>query len=190
MLISPESSSRFISCYKSILLEVLQAIGQPPTNDVIQDLARARTHCIRHPEAVAAAIAALQDSGQILDPEVVRSLGTLKVEQWVYLRHTTRYAIFLDKDAKCAYAVKALTTPIHEVVGGQAVVFETGLVEFDGQFVCDGIVSGPVFLGSGYRAQFNAAYSELRKSGKFLVQPSAVTERLAANVPTDKARQR
>jgi lysozyme len=36
----------------------------------------------------------------------------------VYLRHTTRYAIFLDKAVKNAYAVMALTTPIHEVVGG------------------------------------------------------------------------
>jgi hypothetical protein len=187
MLLAPESSSRFISGYKSILLEVLRATGQSPTNNVIQDLARARKHCTVHPEAMATAIAVLQDSGQALDAEVVRSLGTLKVEQWVYLRHTTRYAIFLDKAAKNAYAVKALTTPIHQVVGGKAAAFETGLVEFEDQFVCDGIVMGPVFLGPGYRAQFNAAYSALRKVGNFFVKPSSETERLATTSPTHKA---
>jgi hypothetical protein len=186
VLLAPESSSRFINSYKAILLEVLRAVGHPSTNNVIQDLARARTHCTQYPDAMTTAIAMLQDSGQILDAEVVRSLGTLKVEQWVYLRHTTRYAIFLDKAVKNAYAVKALTTPIHEVVGGQAAAFETGLVEFEDQFVCDGIVMGPVFLGRGYRAQFNAVYSELRKSGNFLVKPSSASQRLAAAVPARK----
>ena len=187
MLLSPESASRFISGYKSILLEVLRAMGQSPSNNVVQDLARARKHWTQHPDAITTAIAMLQDSGQTLDAEVVRSLGTLKVEQWVYLRHTTRHAIFLDKTAENAYAVKALITPIHEVVGGQAAAFETGLVEFEGQFVCDGIVMGPVFLGPGYRAQFSAVYSELRKSGNFFVKPSSATERLTATFPTREA---
>lgn len=190
MLLAPESASRFINSYKSILLEVLRAIGQSPTNNVIQDLARARKHCAVHPGAMSTATAVLQDSGQTLDAEVIRSLGTLKVEQWVYLRHTTRYAIFLDKAVKNAYAVKALTTPIHLVVGGQAAAFETGLVEFEDQFVCDGIVMGPVFLGPGYRAQFNAVYSELRKAGNFFVKPSSASQRLAAATPARKASQR
>ena len=190
MLLAPESASRFINNYKTILLEVLRAMGQSPTNNVVHDLARARTHCSQRPEAIATAISVLQDAGHALDTEVVRSLSTLQVGQWVYLRHTTRYAIFLDKTVKNAYAIKALTTPIHEVVGGQAAAFETGLVEFEGQFVCDGIVMGPVFLGAGYRAEFNAMYSDLRKSGHFFVNPSARDMARVAKVLTSKNRKR
>ncbi len=188
MLLAPESASRFINNYKTILLEVLRAMGESPTGNVVHDLARARTHCTQHPEAMATAISTLQDAGHALDAEVVRSVNTLKVAQWVYLRHTTRYAIFLDKAVKNAYAVKALTTPIHLVVGGQAAAFETGLVEFEDQFVCDGIVLGPVFLGPGYRAEFNAMYSDLRKSEHFFVNPSSRDMARVAKVLISKAR--
>jgi hypothetical protein len=47
------------------------------------------------------------------------------------------------------------------------VVIETGLVQYAGRFVCDGLVSRILWLGKNYRNNFNRAYQAIRSEGRF-----------------------
>ena len=112
------------------------------------------------------AIAELESDGRAVEPDVVLAVKRMKVDRWVYLRQTKRFAVFIDKMVENAYEVRALTTPLDELVGEPPCTFEIGVFEYEGVFVCDGLALGPIALGPGYRAQFKAAYTAIRKAGR------------------------
>ena len=95
-------------------------------------------------------------------PDIKLALKSLRIERWVYLLSTTRYAVFLDLAVKNAFAARAQTNPIETMIGVAAFVFETGLFSFTGRWVCDGLIQNPVRLGCGYVAEVNAALAVLR----------------------------
>lgn len=64
-------------------------------------------------------------AGTAIAPDVQVALKSLRVEQWVYLRSTTRYAIFLAQAAKEAYAVLGLNNSVEEIVGTSAPEFDS-----------------------------------------------------------------
>ena len=167
MLLPPDSAFRFINGYKAVLLEVLKASGATPGGDIIRDLSAARSHAKQRQSSITEALFALEARGSAIDADVVRALQTLKVAQWVYLRDSAQYSVFIDMEVQNAYAVKALTIPIRRVASGCPATFEAGLFEFCGHYVCDGIIVNPVYLGTNYKSQFNAAYASIRKAGKF-----------------------
>ncbi len=172
MLLPADSAFLFIEGYKKLLLRVLARAHIERTDSIIGDLAKARSHVKKNPEAIDWVIAELNEDGASVDPGVTSGVKGMKVDRWIYLRQTQRCAIFLDKEAKNAYEVKALTTPLEELVGRPPYLIETGLVEYQDHFVCDGLVANPVALGSLYKAQFSAAYSAIRKAGLVHVRPS------------------
>jgi hypothetical protein len=135
-------------------------------------LAIARTIAKEQPGLLGSALTQLSAYGQGIDQAVADAIQTMRVAQWVYLRHTKTAAIFIDSEVKNAFAVRALTTPLNEVVESPSFTFEAGVFEYVGHYVCDGIVANPVFLGAGYRAQFNAAYTAIRKAGRFHAKPA------------------
>lgn len=167
MLLPRDQALRFIKGYKAVLLQVLSASGKPRSGSIIDDLAAARTHAKEKPELMENAFSELSAQGRWIGETVANAIRTMQVSQWVYLRHTKTAAIFLDKEVKNAFAVKALTTPLFEVVKEPPFTFEAGVFKYLGNYVCDGIVLNPVLLGPGYKAQFNAAYSTIRKAGRF-----------------------
>jgi hypothetical protein len=173
MLLPRDQALRFIEGYKSVLLRVLSNFGIERTQSIVSDLATARTKTIDDSQIIEKAIADLAKQGQPVEEDIVQAIRSMKVSQWVYLRHTKSAAIFIDKDVKNAYAVKALTTPIYEVAGEPPAMFITGVFQYLGNFVCDGIVKEPVVLGPGYKAQFNLAYSEIRKAGRYHAKTAA-----------------
>jgi len=182
MLLDPESAKSFIAGYGAVLLEILRNIKVRTTSNLIGDFAKARGHLKHHPAAIDDALHTLHDRCHPIEPRVGAAIRSIRVDQWVYLRSTTRYAVFIDSAADNAYAVLGLTDPIDANTGGQSVTFEAGIVELDGAYVCDGVVKGPVFLGSGLRRQFNASLAELRRSGRFhkAPRPAATMTRAAA----------
>lgn len=173
MLIPHAEATSFIDGYKAVLLDVLAAAGQKRTQDLISDLARARSHVADHPGALIEAIERVKNRGEPLTEPVECALRSLRIGRWFYLRHTTRYALFLDEHTQHAYAVKALNDPLHEIAGGKAVAFVAGLVEYGGQYVCDGIVLGPVHLGPGVMKDLNAAYRRIKAEGRFHISAAA-----------------
>jgi hypothetical protein len=167
MLLPRDQALRFIEGYKSALLTALKLLGVDRTSSVIADLANARAKISADPALVEKAFAELSAQGNQIDADVVQAIRSMKISEWVYLRNLSAAAIFIDKEVRHAYAVKALTTPIQDVVDGPPAMFTAGVFQFAGLYVCDGIVVNAVMLGPGYKAQFNAAYSEIRKAGRF-----------------------
>ena len=121
--------------------------------------------------ALGTALTTLELAGTAIAPDVQRALKSLRIAQWVYLRSTMRYAIFLDQAASEAYAVLGLNNSVEEIVGTSAVAFEAGLFSFGGRYVCDGIIQAPILLGPGYRRQFSASFADIRKRGRFHAKP-------------------
>ncbi len=173
MLLARDQALCFIEGYKSALLQVLHAAEIERTDSIIGDLADARKRVKQQPMAMEEAFAAMAAQGIPLDGAVVQAIRTMRVKRWVYLRHTRQAAIFIDEEVKNVFAVKALTTPIYEVVDSPPSTFEAGVFEYCGHYVCDGIILNPVMLGPGYGAQFKAAYAEIRKAGRYHVMPAA-----------------
>jgi hypothetical protein len=173
MLIARESAFRFIEGYKAILCRVRDDAGLEKSRSITMDLAAARTHAKHKPALIDHAIASLASMGQAVDPEIVTAVKSMRVEQWVYLRHTKTFAVFIDEKVENAYKVRALTTPLYELVDEPPFAFEMGVFEYEGFFVCDGLALNPVVLGPGYKAQFKAAYSEIRKAGRLHVRTAA-----------------
>jgi hypothetical protein len=173
MLLEPLQAQRFIAGYKAILLHVHAVAKLKKSKSVIADLAAARGYLTKHPQNLNAAFTALEAEKRGIEDEIADAIRSMRVDQWVYLRHTTRYAIFIDHEMTTARAVRALTDPIAAITGKPAVTFKAGVFEFDGCDVCDGIIDTLVYLGPGYRATYNAAYARLRETGHFLVAPAS-----------------
>jgi hypothetical protein len=167
MLLPREQALRFINGYKPALLRVLKNTNTASTGSVNDDLAAARSLIVEDRKLLEVAFTDLANEGEAVDPEVVAAIRSMRVGIWVYLRHTKTFAVFLDQEVKEAYAVRALTTPLNELLDEPPFALETGVFEFQSQFVCDGLALNPVALGPGYRSQLKAAYSQLRKSGHF-----------------------
>lgn len=173
MLLPREQALRFIDGYKAVLLKVLKNTNTPTTRSMNNDLASARSLMLADRGLLEAALSVLEGEGKPVEPAVASAIRSLRVEQWVYLRHTKTFAVFLDKTLENAYAVRALTTPLNELLDEPPFAFEAGLFEFEGLFVCDGLVLGPVALGPGYRSQLKSAETELRKAAKFHARAGA-----------------
>jgi hypothetical protein len=173
MLLPRESALRFIEGYKAILLRLLADAGLPRTRSITDDLAAARSHAKDVPALIERAIDALQLEGSEVEPAVASAVRSMKVDQWVYLRHTKTFAVFIDKKVENAYEVRALTTPLNELLDEPPFAMEMGLFEYEGLFVCDGLALNPVALGPGYKAQLKAAYTAMRKAGRVHARAAA-----------------
>jgi hypothetical protein len=134
---------------------------------LLEMLDSARDVTIASPSIIDVAASELERKGSPVPLEVVCAIKSLQLNQWVYLRDTTTYSVFLDPSGKDAYAVLGLTDRLRDILGGSGVSVRTGLVEYSGRVVCDGIVSNLVWLGSNYRKEFSANLAELKKEGKF-----------------------
>jgi hypothetical protein len=173
MLLPREQALRFIDCYKAVLVRVLEDTNTATTESINNDLASARTLVKTDRGLLEAALSELAAEGKSIEPAVASAIRSLRVEQWVYLRHTKTFAVFLDKRIENAYAVRALTTPLDQLLDEPPFTFEAGLLEFEGLFICDGLVLNPIALGPGYRSQLKSAYAHLRKIGKFHAHAAA-----------------
>lgn len=172
MLLDPVAAQRFMAGYKAILPHVHATSQLKKGKGVIADLAAARNYLTKHPQNLNPAFLELEADKHGIEDDIATAIQSMRVDQWVYLRHTTRYALFIDHEMTIAHAVRGLTDPIAAITGKPAVMFKAGVFELDGCFVCDGIIEAPVYLGPGYRATYNAGYAQLRTAGQFLVAPA------------------
>ena len=170
MLLPQPDAQRFIAGYKAVLLEVLSASGKKRSNDIVGDLAAARSYAKQNAVVLANAIDAIQARGEQLDEDVAKAVRSLRVGQWFHIHHTTKYALLLDAATENAYAVKALTNPLHEIAGSRCVTFEAGVLDYRSQYVCDAIISQPIHLGPGVRVDLKEAYARIKAAGRFHVR--------------------
>jgi hypothetical protein len=169
MVIGPSAASAFISGYSMALAEAHGLAGGAPSSDLLKVLASGREAVRGSPGLLDEAVASLKSRGQSLPAGVRRAIEGLRLRQWVYLRDTSKYSMFIDPEENAAYAVFGLTGPIRDILGGSGVTFRAGVVEYCGRYVCDGILENHAWLGSNYKRDFSAMLSTLKREGRFYV---------------------
>ena len=160
--------SAFVDTYSRVLLDLAgrepeELVGQP----LYSALTVGRRKLIGAPALLDQALSRVPKA----HPTVVAALRRLDYGRWVYLRDTKRYSIFIDPQAKKAYAVVALNDPIHDMLGGTGVFVETAVCPLGSEFICDGLFANPVFIGRNIRAEFSYLYTELKAAGHFHRKP-------------------
>lgn len=167
MILEPEDARRFIDGYKKLLLEVSTHTGGDPNMPLLQRLNAGRNAMFAQPPLRDAALAALKARNDAIAYEIADAARSLRVAQWIYLKDTRSYSVFLHPSEKDAYAVIGLTERIRDLIGGIGALFTTGVVEFRGRYVCDGLISGLAWLEPNYKREFTETFREIKEAGGF-----------------------
>ncbi len=169
MVIDREAANVFIDGYSRLLQSVYLGQGGESGIKKLEALAEGRKAIAADVSVISAAVAELQLAGNPIPSAILDAVATLRLSQWVYLRDTTRYSVFLDINGDEAYAVQGLIQPIRSIFGGSGISFVAGLIEYDNQIVCDGIVESPVWLGPNYKKQYATLLAKAKNRGAFYV---------------------
>ena len=94
MIIDPLSASKFIAVYKALLLKIDSTGHDERKSNLIKRLVAARSRLSSDPSLIEQALAAVKSKSLAVDPEVVASLRSLEVENWVscVIPNSTRYS--------------------------------------------------------------------------------------------------
>jgi hypothetical protein len=168
LLLDSATAGAFIEGYKRFLLTVATT-GRADEGGFLQTLVDARHRITNDPALLHDMLANARKITPGIGEPVLQAIGTLRAKDWVYLKDTRSYAVFLDSSGEFAFGVRALTQRIRDVVGTTGVLLETGIVRYCGHYVCDGLVSGVVHLGRNYLRSFANTYERLRAQGRFEV---------------------
>jgi hypothetical protein len=168
-LLDPSTASEFIEGYKRYLLTV-ETADRDDEGGILETLVGARRRITGDPALLRDMLADARKITPGLGDPVLAAIGTLRVENWVYLKDTRSYAVFMNSSGEFAFGVRALTQRIRDIVGTSGVMLETGIVRHCGQYVCDGLVSRVVYLGRNYLRSFTGAYERSRTEGRFEVE--------------------
>ena len=173
MTLEPTVANAFIAGYKGLLIEIAGRSRASKSRNVLSVLAAARQRLTEKPVLLDEAFAVLKARSDRVDEEIVRAVRTLRVTDWVFLRDTKAYSIFVHPSESVAFGVLGLTEPVRDIAGSSGVAIETGIVRFAGRFVCDGLISRIVHLGPSYRKSFSGVYSTAKAEGRFHVRAEA-----------------
>lgn len=174
MVIEPSAARHFIAHYQRRLTLVDAQSAQPSGLTGLNLLVHSRRIMADAPARLDLACTALAEQGEAVADDVLAAIGSLQLKQWVYLRDTTKYSVFIDPALEKAYAVVGLTQPLKQVMGGSGAMLETGVMAYFGQYVCDGLFSGQlVWMGAGYKASFSEHLAGIKKRKNFYKTPIA-----------------
>mgnify|MGYP003694070221 CR=1 FL=1 len=163
MIIDPPSASKFIAVYKELLLEIDRTAHDERKSDLIKRLAAARSRLSSDPSLIEQALAALKSKSLAVDPEVVASLRSREVENWVFLRDTKLHSLFVHPSEHRAYGVLGLNDQIRDIVG--ASVWSWKLAWFNtlaGSFAM-WLVARIIWLGKTIET---ASIARIKRSGR------------------------
>jgi hypothetical protein len=169
MVLDPYFAAQFIHGYKALLLEIELETSGSHARPIIERLVTARKRLYQDRSLLKEALNGVNAKNFEISAAVIDAIEDLKIEQWIYLRDTTRYSIFIHPKGHSAFGVMGLTDPIRSIVGGFGIVVEAGLVYYCGQFVCDGLISRGPFLGPNYRKSYAQTYRSVKADGHFYV---------------------
>lgn len=170
MVLDSLAANAFIVGYTKLMVEIHGSKGKRKRSKLLELLAAARASFAADRSLIEPALASLAARKEEVSPSVVTAVRSLEVKHWVFLKDTKAYSVFVDPTGQAAYGVLGLTDRIRDITGGSGVVVETGIVRYLGRFVCDGIISGTVWLGRNYKADFNDAFAKLKAQGQFHVK--------------------
>ena len=167
MVVSEKVADDFMEAYKAFLLYAYNKKGSSKTNcDLLEKLSIGREQYLKNRSL-------LNDYNKKnkIKLKIYKAIKSLEVDNWIYLRDTTKYSIFLKGDMTVSYAVLGLTQPIKEIFGYSGLYLKTGLISLENNFVCDGLLSNIVELGKNYKSEFNENFKELKETGWFYKTP-------------------
>jgi hypothetical protein len=167
MVISESEASAFIQGYTQVMTHIYKPQPNEPQMAILATLAAARAQYMADRSLLKGALRELKAKSITLAPEVVSAIHSLEVKQWIYLKDTSAYSVFIDPSLDAAYGVLGLTEKIRNIIDGSGAILETGLVRYLGRYVSDGIVSKVVFLGRNYKQNFSNEFARLRAQGAF-----------------------
>lgn len=162
--IDPAAARHFIANYQSLLEAI--PITKPKAN-VVTQLAAARDALYANPALLQPALAHPQgQQGRFCADDVLQAVHTLRVDNWIYVNDTATHSHFLEPhETNAAYAIKTLNTPLKELLGSSGAVISCGLLVFQGQVICDGLVGFSAWLGPNYRTSFKEQLAACRAQG-------------------------
>lgn len=169
MLIDPAHAHEFLQEYQRLLAVVIVLSPPQEQTELMTLLANARDRMRDTPGLMQQALQNLEQQGEPLAPAVLQAVQSMRVDRWVYLRDTADYSVVLESRPGYhgGYAVRCLTTPLHELLDGQACVMDCGLMLYHGQVVCDGLVRVQAWLAANPRRALTETWRGLRRVGKF-----------------------
>ncbi len=167
MIIRPDDAKQFLATYSRLLTEAYRLTDGEHLEEMLAILAAGRDAIVAEPLLIDAVVTNLEDEGVLLAPDALAAIRTLQLQEWVFLRDTTKYSIFIDVDGKEAYAVRGLTDRLSDITRGTGLLVRTGLVYYKGGYVCDGILANPVWLGPEYKRSYAEIFTALKQSGHF-----------------------
>jgi hypothetical protein len=165
-LLDAAAAGAFIEGYKRFLLRVATT-DRAEKGDLLETLVEARRRITKDPVLLRDMLNTAKSDTSYLGAPVLEAIGTLRVENWVYLKDTRSYAVFIDPSGEFAFGVRALTERVRDIVGTSGVLLKTGIVRYCGHYVCDGLVSDVVVLGRNYLRGFTSTYTDLKARGRF-----------------------
>lgn len=165
MKIALSDAQAFISTYQVVLATISGKAGKDET--VQAQLVRGRMALLKNPALLEDSIAALKNSGRVLDEDVLSAMRQMRVEQWVYLRDTRSHSIFMSMEGDEAYGVLGLTQRLRDITGESGAVIDTALLPFKGRLICDALMANLVWIGSNYRRDFNDDLKRLKAEQRF-----------------------
>ena len=174
MVIEPSAAHHFIDGYQRLLLMVIGQFDHPSSLAGLPLMVKARKIITDDPARLHSAAEVLVQKGEAIAEDVLTAVQSMQLQQWVYLRDTTKYSVFIDPKFENAYAVLGLTQPLKTVVGGSGAMFETAVMNYRGQYVCDSLFSGQlVWLGAAYRSSFSEKFADIKKLTNFYKVPDS-----------------
>jgi hypothetical protein len=173
MILKPAEAQVFIAGYQAILQMLTARHDIASRDEFLASLMDGRQVLAQEPSAIEVALDKLEDKGVHVEPCVEQAIRTLRLGKWIYLRDTRYYSVFLDSESESALAVVGLTDRLRDLFGGSGVYVETGVVEYAGHYVCDGLFRSLASLGPNYRRSFNEAYAAIRDARRFQRRPEA-----------------
>jgi hypothetical protein len=164
MILDEQSAAVFINGYQKLLLEICGPTGE--NVKLLERLVAGRKKLLSDESVLDGAVSRIHAQGEHVNESVVAAATSLQVSDWVYLRDTRRYSIFMEPAGILAYGAVGITNPIKELLGGSGALVETGLLFYDGRIVCDGLITPLAWIGPSYKKKFNDALSNIRSAGR------------------------
>jgi len=107
-VIDPATANDFILGYKDFLLFAAGAAGNDQKGEFFDELAFGRNALLVDPGLLSQFRA---ESAEKHEP-VFLAIANMQVSDWIYLRDTSRYYVFIKADQRSACAVRGLTETV------------------------------------------------------------------------------
>jgi hypothetical protein len=150
MIVPPPKGLEFVRWYTQVLLSIYHSAHEKPLPDFKQTLVAGRTMLVDNPSLLARALDDLEAQSTPLPEEIIHALENLEFANWIYLKDTRSYSVFMHPDQKRAYGVLGLTERFRDIIGGSGSIVGTAVLPF-------WVLPGKWWIG-GFRQVFSAAW--------------------------------